>query len=1396
MALSTRYPIALLPVRIETRYADVAGGVELRVRIYPDTIHVDSHEPALTQGERAAHKRWSESGRDAAAWRALCTAVGAARATYLASLSAAAAAAAGKRDGAWTRAPLAAALPARWTVIVTPEVALAAAAPIRIRTTSAPVIAPLEVGLSPDGPAVADAERLELGRDAAWIADFAEAERRGMAVRVALPPAVATLPLTVAVLGLPDDSLGDDAAAAAGAGALAGLIAAHRFTDGVDLLAVGTPTNHVGDAAPPWASIAADPDRRFAIDAGPARAADGDGTAADALGAALGLGAAPFAHTDGARGPARGAAEPDAGIGEQRAFDRDIAAAQALVWPATLGYFLEQLTHGVVSADRQERARRLYVEHVRNRGGLPALRIGRTPYGVLPVTALSRWVRRDHDLADDAMIAALRGIVATWRRSSAAVVRIGADGDGAAQLAQILAQRPVSTEYRARSVLGPVYAAYLHDFVGTPLPTTWWDRQRAVAVTGWTAAGFAAPTHRLAQAVYADTTVALPASVVGAGDPAQPLPYLAALATSTIDQLRAAPQLAGVTPTPLAYHLARQALLAVAVSTARGIITTRGTPGEFLDPELVGVPSARTAAARSSPYTWLEALYDAPATFDTIHTVLDRQRGASPHPAFAGAWGGLARLAALPAARVDELLREALDLCAHRCDAWVTALASARLAELRAQTPRGVLVGAYGWVERLRRDPMTLVATPPPGEAAPLRATDRTGGYIHAPSLPHAVTAAILRSGFLAHRGDAAQASPFAIDLSSSRARTAAEVLAEIRAGRSLGAVMGRRFERALTASAAPVLGDLVPAFRRFRSTADTGEDTDPTDAVREARVVDGDALARDRAAIPWGQGGLPAAGSPEQTAIAPILDRLIDVLDAVGDVLVAESVHQLAAGAPLRAGAALEATAGGAPPAELHVLERPASGEGFEHVVAIVVPASAAAATAAGWTRTPRAAADPAIDAWCAAVLGDPRAYRARVGYRTAETTVRGPDITLAELGIAAVDAVLGAADLGARVIDRAAAHRPAGVGAGAIVELDPGRDDPAGRTLADAIALASAARDVLGAARPLTAADVGAAEPTRAVVDAVAARVPAKLLDTAIAGLGAGGRDALLAAAALGVAGAVPDPDPVRWPAQAAAAHAALADRRRRLGELAPVGSGASPAARLAAARARLALVVGDDVRVTVPLALPPPLATRLADRAATAGADPAAIDDWLGCVGRVRDRARRLDRALALADVLGLVATPGADLRVAQLPGPPGERWIGLPTPAGTARPHARRSIAAHAPLGAPAGEPVAALWLDAWSETIPDAEVTTGLAFQYDQPGARAPQAILLAVSADDAPVWTAEAVEHILDDTIGLVHARSVDGEAVADAGQYLPAIYLPLNLAGDTPATDLFPEPT
>ena len=94
----------------------------------------------------------------------------------------------------------------------------------------------------------------------------------------------------------------------------------------------------------------------------------------------------------------------------------------------------------------------------------------------------------------------------------------------------------------------------------------------------------------------------------------------------------------------------------------------------------------------------------------------------------------------------------------------------------------GIQVGGYGWVVSLAPDPT--------GEPD-------TQGFIHAPSLAHAATAAVLRSAWSAFSTDAGAAA-FAVDLSSDRVRRADWILAGVRNGQTLEELLGGRFERRL----------------------------------------------------------------------------------------------------------------------------------------------------------------------------------------------------------------------------------------------------------------------------------------------------------------------------------------------------------------------------------------------------------------------------------------------------------------------------------------------------------------------------------------------------------------------------------------------------------------------
>jgi hypothetical protein len=163
-------------------------------------------------------------------------------------------------------------------------------------------------------------------------------------------------------------------------------------------------------------------------------------------------------------------------------------------------------------------------------------------------------------------------------------------------------------------------------------------------------------------------------------------------------------------------------------------------------------------------------------------------------------------------------------------------------------------------------------------------------------------------------------------------------------------------------------------------------------------------------------------------------------------------------------------------------------------------------------------------------------------------------------------------------------------------------------------------------------------------------------------------------------------------------------------------------------------------------------------------------------------------RLNTVLCFAEALEGSA-PG--LHVAQLPFREGDHWIGLPLPPRAAA--GALSVVAYAPDPLEPDAPVAGLWIDEWVEVIPDSQVTTGIAFNFDEPACQAPQAVLVAVPPDDSPRWDATHIEAILLETMDMARLRAVDPETLdahTDVGQLLPALCFGLNLQNHTVSTD------
>ena len=118
-------------------------------------------------------------------------------------------------------------------------------------------------------------------------------------------------------------------------------------------------------------------------------------------------------------------------------------------------------------------------------------------------------------------------------------------------------------------------------------------------------------------------------------------------------------------------------------------------------------------------------------------------------------------------------------------------------------------------------------------------------GYVHAPSIAHATTAAILRSGHLAHHD--AEHVALNIDLSSDRVRLALHLLEGTAQGQPLAALLGYRFERSLRLRGLAFAKFIYP-IRQLAPLRSTGEQPAPgvsVESVAARDVVDGVGAAR-----------------------------------------------------------------------------------------------------------------------------------------------------------------------------------------------------------------------------------------------------------------------------------------------------------------------------------------------------------------------------------------------------------------------------------------------------------------------------------------------------------------------------------------------------------------------
>ena len=1051
-------PFLLLPVRIETKFFVHNGQTELRVRIFPDDIAITLHEKSLTGlEEQAGREYWKararanrqadERERAAAretAWGALANRHGAYRAGWIAratrpvdwtdatsSPSALRFPEIETKPEAWTEAPRSFVLPDRFVVLLF-------SGEMRREEMGAPIPDDLVLGPDPleaESFVTRDAAtgRLDLGEELRWLVDFDRAVASGMALRIPLTPPWDALPIDrLVVLGIrasADETEGRQL--------VERLLEGHRYGSGIRLPPQGTPTNNTEDAKSGFASGNATQETFAAEEEAAALVASDD----------------PLAQTDGQRlAEALGISVETASAipGASTTDGAEAIAMNRALWTGTMGGFAHDMMTPLLQGPQIDALQRFFTRFVLGRGILPALRVGRQPYGIVATSALGRWRWTLEEAAGPArfwpdLLERLRSMDLAWTRMLSAVPFVGKAGDPLETLLAVIGLQASSVEFYSRKAVSDEYLWNYIRFQGTPqaFATSAWEDLQVQKALHLTSLGLVTPVpFRAKTLTFWREHDPLTGPVVD-GDPAIPLSeenrirpydgthnYIDWLASATRTEIQAQTfRDAGgqpvSAPKELLYLMLRHAYLSELARAGVGFLKVHAAATFAELPEAAAIENVgaeRSLSLADLMNTDTARIGVTAESRPLADFLLDHARGgivADIPPEvipLADQTEALRVLAGLPTARLERVFAEHVDACGYRLDAWIQGLFGRRLARLRAGQERGgIYIGAFGWVENVRPNTANRVPVPA-SELPPALADDAgagvvedatNGGYIHAPSLAQAASAAVLRNAYLTH-AEPTRAGTMSVNLSSSRVRTALTYLDGLRSGQELSALLGYQLERGLHEGHPGVeLDEFVYVLReRFplisnKLTPVAGGE--PSEVVEARNVVNGyDLLDFVRGkSYPWGIAGLPSDPA-RSAAIQAEVERLADAMDSISDVLLAESVHQAVQGNTERGKGVLQAITEGEAPPEIDIVQTPRSGRSLTHRVALHLDPE----ETSGWRQplTPRAAANAALNHWLASVLPAP----GRVQWSATRGTEPSELVGLDTLPLEPIDVVL----------------------------------------------------------------------------------------------------------------------------------------------------------------------------------------------------------------------------------------------------------------------------------------------------------------------------------------------------------------------------------------------------
>jgi hypothetical protein len=1042
-----KIPVALFPVRLETKFKLNETKKELWVRVFPDDIAVVTHEKVLTKTEveygtaywKAVWKAKDNEDEKKTAWKMIADKFDGNRAAWvaqerkplnwsnadilvdendlqfpLAEIT---------KPDSWTAAPHTRILPDRFVLMGYQNGVLKhmqVGKPVNDIVILGP--APMEDADNPSITRNKADNRLQYGEEFKWMVDFELAVQQGLGFVVPLDAATAVAGFErLLVVGIKLSADEND-----GKLLVEDLLNNHHYSsDGLGIIRQGTPTNNTDEKDAGYASQDPLQTISYYVEAGkplftPVNAKE-NATDGQRLAEYLGIDYAPLQY-----------------IVNSGAKDNvEAVAMNKALFSGTLGYYLNSMLNEVVPDESIEKLRVHFTNYVTGRGPISAIRIGSQPYGILPVSAFSKWKYPedlDWDVASmfrrsfrSMLYYFLTYLQGQWKAKLPQLAHISKQGDASENLMEVLGLQPSSVEYFQRIGYsfdylnnmgffnsGNTYVQDAFKMLNQQGKVT--DLFKQFGYTTTREDQTAKPMPLLLQLILMHGHTPLDVKNLIDGEPfSEELtikPYdkehgynyihwmLNNLSSKKLQQ-----QDFGNMPKPhyLLYMLLRYSLLHETSHSIYHYLKKKDITAVEL------IRSRKFANITSTPTVSHWEIFDAPVNkivgtevssiplFEYMHSPqfnisanLDVVQYLNEH-----VWA-LNILKDMPTARLERTLAEHLDLLSFRLDAWQTSLFDDRLREQRKlnaaadSRQQGLYIGAYGYLENVK--PGYVKRTKVSEDTLPLPLREKkdnlfieqnNGGYVHAPSLNHATAAAILRNGYLTH-AKPAERELLTVNLSSERVRRAQYLIEGIRNGQTLEVLLGYQFERGLhdwsTRPQNPViLNQLLPVFRKAFPVKKTkvpqeGKINGPEETTDDFHVVNGLALATLKTAFPYGIADMPALTAVQKDAIQQEKANIENTLDAMRDLLVSESAYQLALGNFERATAVMQSVSGAQLPPDIEVINS-ARGTDLSFTNRVVIHFDVALTTNP-WPvieMTRRALTEPAMNHWLGQLLGDP---------------------------------------------------------------------------------------------------------------------------------------------------------------------------------------------------------------------------------------------------------------------------------------------------------------------------------------------------------------------------------------------------------------------------------------